>query len=729
MPEYALFNQMVSFQGSELRFVKLQQFAWRAQEDVSKRFDEWYPKCLSIETVLSSFEDFARDTIQTVVLAPLYEELLKCEIYDISQQRFYSSCLDLDRAQEGLYGVEEIHNRILGRQAEEERYRELRKATRSRWQGGGFGLSGALKGAATAGALNMVSGLGHSVVNAVGNTGSAMAATESKNALFVRAQPQLKEALRGSVLDSTNGFLRFINEKRSGYIRGSFDEEKARALFENAQSVPGKREELLLKSVAYCPWSNSTLEYIFVNYPDERKNLWKLAKDFGVDLSESFNAAIAVLYPEAMRGSEEQALQAKQKILQFMAEYGIEENETLDTLEKDCVGRLCENVENASEQECEAMRQAVNAYDALQKNKQPFLEKLDQRVKDIWKQEDADTFAAIYTATDITDSNAVAEAIERIKSQERTDVANKYVEALQSLEPKQIKKAKEYRLGKKPRTNSIWAIALGISGVIALVMGNVFWLAVAYFAVAVLFACKNGSLKHSWNQLTVDGTAIPPELDVQPIKPKMPKFVFVLLLIAVFFLVTGFSSMVCKEMEQIDAAASSLAMDQPVEGIDPVIAQSMAEEEDSAAASEPVDDAMGAYMPITPEDVPAGVHAVVQYGPAGEITRVDLLNLYTQDGSLYGDWYTYTLSSSEGGYVWEQKYYGKKLSIFSSLIYYGDDATDGIEYLQEGDTVRLWLDGMSLTWMDMPHPGGLSEEDAEGYFAYLYENGGVIVSE
>ena len=727
MPEYALFDRTISFQDSEIRFVQLQQFAWKAQKDVGDRFDVWYLKCLSIETVLSTFEDFARDTIQTVALAPLYEELIKCEIYDISQQRFYSSCLDLDQAQEGLYSVEENHNRILGRQAEEERYRELRKATRSRWQGGGFGLSGALKGAATAGALNMMSGLGHSVVNAVGNTGSAMAAAGSKTALFAQAQPQLKEALCQSVLDSVNCFLHFINEKRSGYIRGSFDEEKARALFENAQSVPGKREELLLKSVTYCPWSSSTLKYIFVNYPDERRKVWKLAKDFGVDLSESFNAAIAVLYPEEMRGSEEQALQAKQKILQFMADYGIEENETLDTLEKDCVGRLCENLENASEQECEAMRQAVDAYKARQKNKQPFLEKLDQRVKEIWKQEDADTFASIYIATDINDSSAVTQAMDRIKSQNRTDVANRYVEALQSLNPKQIKKAKEYRLGKKTRRNSIWAISLAVSGVIALMMGNVLWLAGFYFAIAVLFACKNGSLKRSWNRLTVDGTAIPPELDVQRAEPKIPKFVFILLLIAAFFLVTGFSSMVCKEMEQM--AASSLAMDQPVEGIDPVIAQSMAEQEDPSSASQPADDMMGAYVAIAPEDVPAGVHAVVQYGPNGEITQADLLNLYTSDGELYGDWYTYTLSSSEGGYIWEQKYYGKKLSIFSSLIYYGDDATDGIEYLQEGDTVYLWLDGMSLTWMDMPHPGGLSEEDAEGYFAYLYENGGVIASQ
>ncbi len=49
-------------------------------------------------------------------------------------------------------------------------YRAAQSAKRLRWQGGGFGITGAIKGAITAGALNlgtdMVRGIGNSITNA-----------------------------------------------------------------------------------------------------------------------------------------------------------------------------------------------------------------------------------------------------------------------------------------------------------------------------------------------------------------------------------------------------------------------------------------------------------------------------------------------------------------------------------------------------------------------------------
>lgn len=69
---------------------------------------------------------------------------------------------------------------ITEQQHAEKEYREARKASRGRWRGGGFGLGGALKGAATAGALNAVSGFGHDLVNSAGNLSSALDASNAK---------------------------------------------------------------------------------------------------------------------------------------------------------------------------------------------------------------------------------------------------------------------------------------------------------------------------------------------------------------------------------------------------------------------------------------------------------------------------------------------------------------------------------------------------------------------
>lgn len=62
----------------------------------------------------------------------------------------------------------------------EAEYRKLRKASRGRWQGGGFGIGGAIKGAAEAGMMNMGTGAIHSVVNGLGNLKSELKASRQK---------------------------------------------------------------------------------------------------------------------------------------------------------------------------------------------------------------------------------------------------------------------------------------------------------------------------------------------------------------------------------------------------------------------------------------------------------------------------------------------------------------------------------------------------------------------
>ena len=62
----------------------------------------------------------------------------------------------------------------------EKRYREERKDARGRWQGGGFGVGGAIRGAATAGAMNAVSGAAHSMFNAIGNLKSESLAEDAR---------------------------------------------------------------------------------------------------------------------------------------------------------------------------------------------------------------------------------------------------------------------------------------------------------------------------------------------------------------------------------------------------------------------------------------------------------------------------------------------------------------------------------------------------------------------
>ena len=126
----------------------------------------------------------ASELIGAYVSGPLYTQLLQMDIYDISQADYYDACLVLDTVQTSAKACKKLVQAVDQAKDEEVAYREFRKESRGRVVGGGFGLGGALKGMATAGTINAVTGMGHSVVNAVGNVSSSISASNSKRSIY-----------------------------------------------------------------------------------------------------------------------------------------------------------------------------------------------------------------------------------------------------------------------------------------------------------------------------------------------------------------------------------------------------------------------------------------------------------------------------------------------------------------------------------------------------------------
>ena len=154
-------------------------------------------------------------------------------------------CLSFSGAQYALDTVESQYDAITEQQHAEKEYREARKASRGRWRGGGFGLGGALKGAATAGALNAVSGFGHDLVNSAGNLSSALDASNAKSDLYKSANAVLLNGLYEDMRTFFDNHIQLLTTAKPGYFKFCFDEERANALFTNAKQLPDKRAELL----------------------------------------------------------------------------------------------------------------------------------------------------------------------------------------------------------------------------------------------------------------------------------------------------------------------------------------------------------------------------------------------------------------------------------------------------------------------------------------------------
>ena len=615
MGKYSLLGQVIEFKDCNERFFDIQYRVWNAMDAASSEFNQWYDNCGDILTVLKGYEDIAGALIIRKANEPLFQELPQLGIYDLSEDRYDDDCLIIDESIKAFDVVADAYNSIIEQQAAEEEYRAERKANRGRVVGGGFGVDGALKGMATAGAMNAVAGAGHSVVNAIGNIGSAIEAASAKKELYNNGSVKkvLRDGIRSDILSCYNAHINMINDRKRDYYSTSFNSDKAGALFQNAKKVPEKREELLLESFKNCPWDEELLTYLFLTYKEERKNVWSISERFHVDLNDTAEAAFSQMYTAEARNSEAKAQTVKKDILEQMDMLGItqsatinviekdgitrilhgyesaneekqnemfaaveaysaadsnkasvihsqgiwelaskyqvkfttdevetilgkvytseakeseeeaqiarkkiktimktlkvKESKTLDCLESDCLARLCCGYQTANEATCNEMMSKIKTYDALQKNKDPFVKKVQGRIEAIWSAEDGEIFDNVYLNTNIEKAEEVAEAIAFVKAKKRTTSGDKYLKALEGCNAQNIKKARQFQ---NPTTKlaMLAGIALVVLGIIFLFVDLGFVLSLAVVAAGVVLLVYYFSLKKIWDLLTLRGTLV-----------------------------------------------------------------------------------------------------------------------------------------------------------------------------------------------------------------------------
>ena len=161
---------------------------------------------------------------------------------------------------------------------------------------------------------------------------------------------------------------------------------------------------------------------------------------------------------------------------------------------------LCAGYEQADEATCGDMKAAVQAHDAPEEQKEPFLNRLQQRVEEIWSAEDGALFEKLYLATDITDSDAVAKTLEEIKQAARTAASERYISALETCTEKEIHKARLFRLGVRPRVYGIIGgtfFLLGVSNLFFLHLGIL--ATILCIVVSIAFAGLYTDLSDPWD--------------------------------------------------------------------------------------------------------------------------------------------------------------------------------------------------------------------------------------
>ena len=274
MSQYTVFGREITFSEGLDRFGENRKHAVSVARKEGADYINFYYRAGDIETVLDTYDGYASE-IYEKIKKELHGKLVnEFNLYDLSYDTFSSEyCDDLHHHFESFEEVADEYNDIVAEQEGAKQYRANRKDSRARWEGGGFGMSGAIQGSIDAGAMNLASGAAHGAVNLIGNGIDAIKASRAKKRLYERRDVPhtLSWGINGTVQMIYAGYRRCINERYDqDYFDFRVDDERASAILENLQNLSDeeKKKELICEVFQADPIDSDIYEYVLDNYGD-----------------------------------------------------------------------------------------------------------------------------------------------------------------------------------------------------------------------------------------------------------------------------------------------------------------------------------------------------------------------------------------------------------------------------------------------------------------------------
>lgn len=184
--------------------------------------------------------------------------------------------------------VKERYLQIVYTENELQNYREIQRSDRSKWQGGGFGLSGAVKGAVTASVLNLGQSVVRGVSDSIVNANDAAKIREAKHALFTN-HDTLKILIDGVFDCCFQVFYGVLCEYEAftGYRSPSVESDTASAILENTKKYVKEEGQILtnvIQSINMNPYNFDSYAYLYDIFGDENGEIEQIVTYFGFGL-------------------------------------------------------------------------------------------------------------------------------------------------------------------------------------------------------------------------------------------------------------------------------------------------------------------------------------------------------------------------------------------------------------------------------------------------------------
>ncbi|MDW0116087.1 hypothetical protein QTL97_04005 [Sporosarcina thermotolerans] len=345
MEEFIVMQRPISFSPEEILFHELRSQYEQLAMEYADKFEKDYAQFKTIENVVQHSMDTAMNYMAEV--AEFTADLLRdWKIYTVDEEIFFKHYISIDNLLDGYDFVCGEYEKIIDNAKELNAYRTARREYRGRISGGGFGLEGAVKGMATAGALNLATGVLHGTFNIIGSIGSAMANSVKKGKLYKNPElcNSLVNGLYIDILDLYKPVIQIINEELGYGLKEEFTEldyQRKKGLLSNIERISSEEEQksVLIDLLKIDPTDFEIYLKVLSITGDPDGSLGKMADNFGVPLFNYKMNQLFDIVEQADIEDEEDAEFIKQKILQHSFTFGIDE-EKLEPIYKELENRI-----------------------------------------------------------------------------------------------------------------------------------------------------------------------------------------------------------------------------------------------------------------------------------------------------------------------------------------------------------------------------------------------------
>lgn len=284
-----------------------------------------------LDTIMENMEELTTQFIFSCVDAAI-EVLTKFDIWSISREQFisefyadYFPFLDLYKE----YAKE--YEKILNKAEQQKLYREYQRSSRGYWEGGGFGLSGAIRGAINAGILNAVTGtfrfIGDSVVNVVDNYHIYSDKKQLHNSEFLQNYAMDLRQMCENV-----GFALYTKLQQFGLVKSvHFKPEEVTAILSNIENHTISREkkiDMMIYCIKRFPYNFDIYKHLFSIFGTNNLEIAKIANYFGFkyEIEMYFLNLISSQLETVLNMPENTPIQCKHKkdsIIKLLKQYNL----------------------------------------------------------------------------------------------------------------------------------------------------------------------------------------------------------------------------------------------------------------------------------------------------------------------------------------------------------------------------------------------------------------------